>query len=194
MVSTNPTNHRRSTRMPGYDYAQPGAYFITIVSFQRQYSFGKIENNNVFLSPLGKIFHDEWFHSSQLRQEIDLKEDEFVIMPNHLHGIVWITNVGADGVRPDGFLTENLGAHRTQRVCYAPLQRIVRSLGSFVAGFKSAVSSHAKKELGLDNIWQRNYYEHIIRNEADYANIYRYIQTNPQRWLEDVYFSLGIME
>ena len=74
--------------MPGYDYAQPGAYFITIVSFQRQYSFGKIENNNVFLSPLGKIIHDEWFHSSQLRQEIDLKEDEFVIMPNHLHGII----------------------------------------------------------------------------------------------------------
>jgi hypothetical protein len=148
MASTNSTNHRRSIRLPDYDYAQPGAYFITIVSFQRQYSFGKIENNNVFLSPLGKIIHDEWFQSSQLRQEIDLKEDEFVIMPNHLHGIVGITNVGADGVRPNGIRPEKSGAYRTHWVCYAPLQRNGRALGSFVAGFKSAVSSRPKSNWG----------------------------------------------
>jgi hypothetical protein len=132
-----------------------------------------------------------------------LKEDEFIIMPNHLHGFVWITNVwahgmvnvGADGIRPDGvgLFDRNIspnahGAHR------APLQRIGKTLGSFVAGFKSGVSSHAKMELGLTIIWQRNYYEHIIRNDADYTNIYQYIQTNPQRWQEDVYFASGLTE
>ena len=188
MEPTKPTNHRQSIRLPNYDYSQPGAYFITIVSFQRQVSFGKIENNNVILTSLGKIIRDEWFQSFRIRQEIDLKEDELVIMPNHLHGIVWITNVGADGVRLDGIRPENLGAHR------APLQRYGRTLGSFVAGFKSAVSSRAKKELGLTNIWQCNYYEHIIRNDCDYANVFLYMQTNPQRWQEDyLFFSINML-
>ena len=99
-------------------------------------------------------------------------------MPNHLHGIVHLNDVGADGIRPGSTDASNLGARRT------PL-RDGRSLGSFVAGFKSVVTARARRELNLSNIWQRNFYEHIIRDEAEYAQIHAYIRTNPHRWESD---------
>jgi putative transposase len=100
----DPRKHqRRSIRLKGYDYAQPGAYFVTLCAWQREDLFGAVVNGEMHLNPLGQIVHDEWLRSMGIRQEIRLYEDEFVVMPNHLHGIVWIVDtVGADGVRPDG--------------------------------------------------------------------------------------------
>jgi REP element-mobilizing transposase RayT len=98
-------------------------------------------------------------------------------MPNHIHGIVWIDTeiVGADGVRP----VRKAGAS------LAPLHRKPRSLGSFIAGFKASVTRRAGRELNTGNIWQRNYYEHIIHGQSDYERIAGYILDNPLNWDQD---------
>jgi REP element-mobilizing transposase RayT len=91
-------HHRRSMRLKGYNYAEPGAYFITLVTYHREKIFGRIVNGEMQLSALGQIAHEEWMRSASLRREICLNEDEFVIMPNHIHGMVWIIDRGG----PDG--------------------------------------------------------------------------------------------
>jgi putative transposase len=90
-------NHRRSIRLKGYDYTQTRTYFVTICTWQRACLFGDVVEGEMRLSPLGQLVHEEWMRSIDIRKEIRLYADEFVIMPNHVHGIVWI--VGADGNR-----------------------------------------------------------------------------------------------
>ncbi len=238
IMQYNPAyHHRRSIRLKGYDYTQNGAYFVTICAYQREAIFGEVVGGEMQLAPIGQIIQTEWFRSAAIRKEIRLFEDEFVVMPNHVHGIVWIVEpqiVGANGVRPNGVhpfdgicqkgvrpvnvrpdgvrpidgeegMSNEKGTRRdggtrhdggtrrdggtrhdggTRRV---PLQRRMapRSLGAFIAGFKAAVTSRAGRELQAAIIWQRNYYEHIIRNENELENIWNYIDTNPLRWQED---------
>lgn len=194
-------HHRRSIRLKGYDYTQPGAYFVTLVTYHRDEIFGKIMDGAVILSPLGKIVYEEWRQSAEIRKEIFLCEDEFVVMPNYVHGIVWIIDldaapsemgaslaplpnaghsVGANGIRPmDGDNPSKPGARR------APQQRSPKSLGSFIAGFKASVTSRARRELDMTGIWQRNYYDHIIRREKDFQAIWNYIDNNPRNWESD---------
>ena len=106
-------HHRRSIRLKGYDYSQPGAYFVTIVTQNRAEIFGQVVDGEMKLSALGQIVHDEWMRSIGIRAEIQLYEDEFVIMPNHVHGIVWIVVlVGLDAVRPKTINHDNQGARR----------------------------------------------------------------------------------
>ena len=172
-------HRRRSTRLKGYDYTQPGAYFVTFCSYQRDESFSKVVNGEVQLSSLGRIVREEWFRSAEIRKEIQLFEDEFVVMPNHGHGIVRIIEiVRADGVRPN---IERAQAMRPN----AYLRRAPRSLGSFMAGFKASVTSRAKNELDMTGIWQRNYYDHIIHNDRELNNIRWYIVNNPLNWQLD---------
>jgi putative transposase len=141
---------RRSIRLRGYDYALAGAYFVTIVTRDRQCLFGDIVDGQTRLNLWGKIAQDEWQKSAQIRKEIEL--DTFVVMPNHIHGIIVITD--APG-RPTG---------------RSPLQSgpTKRSLGAFVGGFKSAITKRIGELRGLPRtpVWQRNYYEHVIRNEG----------------------------
>ena len=181
-------HHRRSIRLKGYDYTQPGAYFVTFCSHRRDEIFGEIVNAEMKLSALGKIVRDEWFLSAEIRKEIRLFDDEFTVMPNHGHGIIWIVDsaVGADGVRPDmeriSAIRGNIQKPDARR---ASLRRMPRSLGSFMAGFKASVTSRAKTELTTTGIWQRNYYEHIIRNDRELNNIRWYILNNPLNWQLD---------
>jgi putative transposase len=168
-------HHRQSTRLKGYDYTRPGAYFVTICTYRRDEIFGEVINGEMKLSALGEIVHEEWFRSAEIRKEIQLFDDEFVVMPNHGHGIIWIVDtVGADGVRPS-----------KQDARRASLQRAPRSLGSFMAGFKASVTSRAGRELNVTGIWQRNYYDHIIRNDRELKNIAWYIVNNPLNWQSD---------
>jgi len=193
-------HHRRSIRLKGYDYTQPGAYFVTFCTFQRDEILGEVVNGEMQLSELGRVVQKEWFRSAELRKEINLFDDEFIVMPNHGHGIVWIVNtaVGADGVRPsdgvrpnDGIRPNdgarpNNGIHSTnQDARGASLRRVPRSLGSIMAGFKASVTSRAKQELNITGIWQRNYYDHIIRNDRELNNIRWYILNNPLNWQLD---------
>jgi putative transposase len=185
-------HHRRSIRLKGYDYTQPGAYFVTFCAHRRDEIFGEVVNGEIKLSALGKIVHEEWVRSAEMRKEIQLFEDEFVVMPNHGHGIVWIVDTaGADAVRPN----MEKGAHRASQPAAsqpavsqrpdAALWRAPRSLGSFIAGFKASVTSRARNELDMTGIWQRNYYEHIIRNDRELNNIRWYILNNPRNWQLD---------
>ncbi len=211
--NTQTNHHRRSIRLNGYDYSQPGAYFVTMVTQNRAEIFGQVVDGEMKLSALGQIVHDEWMRSIGIRKEIQLHDDEFVIMPNHLHGIVWIVNpVGADGVRPETIEPNTQGARRaplqcpqqepvgancvrpetinpnTQGARRAPLPRpqlSPKSLGSFISGFKASVTSRARRELNMLNVWQRNYYDHVIRGEGEFQKIWNYIDDNPHRWQED---------
>ena len=191
-------HHRRSIRLKGYDYTQPGAYFVTFCSYQRDEICGEVINGEMTLSALGRIVRDEWFRSAEIRKEIRLIEDEFMVMPNHGHGIAWIvdTTVGVDGVRPGASIRPNDGvcpimerAHTMRPNESVPtrasLRRVPRSLGSFIAGFKASVTSRAKNELNMTGIWQRNYYEHIIRNDRELNSIRWYILNNPLNWQLD---------
>ncbi len=173
--------NRRSIRLSGYDYTQSGAYFLTLVTHQRQLLFGEICSTDVQLNALGMIVMEEWNHTPIIRKEIEL--DEFVIMPNHIHGIIQILESGA-GIRvtPVGALGGGeVGAHGR-----APL-RLPKSVGSFVAGFKSVVTKRINLVRGTPGfpVWQRNYYEHVIRDEDDLARIRAYIQANPFSWKVD---------
>jgi REP element-mobilizing transposase RayT len=205
-------HHQKSIRLKGYDYTQPGAYFVTFCSYQRDEIFGEVINGEMKFSALGEIVREEWLRSAEIRKEIRIYEDEFMIMPNHGHGIVWITDtsVGADGraaslsggvrlekgVRPEIDVPPNpdraqglrpnvqeQDARREQQDAHrASLRREPRSLGSFMAGFKAAVTSRAGRELNTTGIWQRNYYDHIIRNDRELNNIRWYIRNNPLNW------------
>ena len=173
----NPNIHRRrSIRLPSYDYAQVGAYFVTLCAHRQECLFGTIDNDAMVLNRYGEIVREEWLKSSRIRSEIRL--GEYIIMPNHFHAIVYIVDHRDDrrGDRP-----------------VAPTRPIVsagpkpKSLGAFMSGFKSAVTKHinAMRSTPGMSVWQRNYYEHVIRNETDYYRIAEYIVDNPRCWQED---------
>lgn len=168
-------HHRRSIRLKGYDYTQNGAYFVTIVTYQRTHLFGKVVNGVMQLNEWGEIARREWFKTAELRPYVELFEDEFVVMPNHAHGILWMND---DVVR-----TERRSARTNDVVPHVD----AGSLGAIVRAYKSAVTyaiNAARQTRGM-MVWQRNYYEHIIRNDADLNRIRKYIAENPLKWADD---------
>jgi len=177
--------HRRSIRLQGYDYSQAGAYFVTICTQGRACLFGGIENDAMTLNEYGCVVRDEWLKTAEVRAEIQV--GEFVVMPNHFHGIVIIDS---------GMVVMGRGTARRALTEYtarrAPTmerfgQPISGSLPTIIRAFKSAVTKRINeiRQLPGIQVWQRNYYEHVIRNEADYGQIAEYIFDNPRRWEED---------
>jgi REP element-mobilizing transposase RayT len=169
-------HHRRSIRLKGYDYSQSGAYFVTIVTWQRERLFGEIVDGEIRLNAFGEIVRAEWERTTEIHREVEL--GAFVVMPNHFHAIVIfkiddIATVGADGRPP-------LPPH-------PPLRRQPRSLGSLMAGFKSTVTKQINTLRGTPKmpVWQRNYYEHLIRNADEANRIHLYIESNPVHWADD---------
>lgn len=174
-------HHRRSIRLPGYDYSQPGAYFITICTHQREHLFGKIVNGVMKLNKFGLITREEWQKTALIRIEIEL--GEFVIMPNHVHGIIMIhETVGAYGHTPLPSFNP------------ATFDSPSRTIGAMVRGYKSAVTTRINQKRGTPRmpVWQRNYWEHIIRDEQDLSNAHAYILNNPAQWETDQLYSRGI--
>jgi REP element-mobilizing transposase RayT len=168
-------HHRRSIRLPGYDYTQPGAYFITLVTHDRMPLFGEIVGGEMRLNEYGKIVRAEWFRTAIVRPYVVLYPNEFVVMPNHVHGIIWIVNA------------DNVGATRRVAPTTRPHGPDSGSIGAIIGQFKSVTTKriNALRNTPGAPIWQRNYYEHIIRNDETLARIRAYIQSNPQRWAED---------
>ena len=186
-------HHRRSIRLKGYDYRQVGGYFITLVTQDRACLFGEVVDGEMRMNEYGQIAWEEWFRSAEIRREIRLYPDEFVVMPNHIHGIVWIVepHVGATGPSP---LPNHSSPNQPPPLPNGlflpsshPRGPARRSLSSFIGGYKSAVTKQINALRGAPGapVWQRNYYEHIIRNEDDLEAIRYYILTNPSRWHED---------
>ena len=157
---------RKLIRLQEYDYSSAGAYFVTICTHGRNSILSKIRRGDpcgrpsILLSPLGKIA-DETF--SKVEALYGVNFDFRVIMPNHIHFIV--------------FLPE-------QRAT----TRVAPTLGRVVGAYKSLVANRGRAFVGGHRIWQRNYYEHIIRNDEDLNETRRYIEENPIKWLDDEYF------
>jgi len=170
-------HHRCSIRLKGFDYTQSGAYYITVVTFQRGHRFGEVVNGVMRLNELGQIAHDEWFKTAVLRPYVELFEEEFVVMPNHVHGIVWIHN---EPVRAEHRSALTTPAYTATNV--AP-----GSLGAIIRAYKSAVTYavNALQNQRGGVVWQRNYYEHVIRDEKDLQAKRDYILGNPLNWEKD---------
>ena len=174
MVYNANIHHRKSIRLKGYDYAQAGLYFITLCIENRTCLFGEIDRPDsrqlpMVMNAYGEIVKNTWLDLPNHVSNIKLHE--FIVMPNHIHGIIEMdTPVGADS-KP------------AQNGKPQPLPEIVRQLKTF-----SARRINRLRDTPAHAIWQRNYYEHIIRNEQAYLEIAEYIQTNPLQWLEDTYY------
>ncbi|HHT9132345.1 MAG TPA: transposase [Candidatus Tripitaka californicus] len=157
--------NRRSIRLKGYDYSQPGAYFVTICTKNRLQVLGKVADSETTLSEIGEVVNSVWLDLP--RHYFNIEQDIFVIMPNHVHGIIFI--VGA-GFKP------------------APTNATKRhTLSEVVRGFKTFSSRHINEMRATQGIpvWQRNYYEHVIRNEDELNCIREYIINNPLQWQFD---------
>jgi REP element-mobilizing transposase RayT len=155
--------NRRSIRLPGYDYSKAGAYFITLCSFNRNLIFGKIVNGKVVFSKIGMI-------AAKYLEEIpnhfeDTFIDEFVVMPNHIHFILIL--LGVQNIEPQ--------QNEYQKI-------IPKSVGSIIRSYKAAVTRWCRITNVENFRWQRNYFEHIVRNDEDLYRIKEYIVNNPLKW------------
>jgi REP element-mobilizing transposase RayT len=158
-------HHRRSIRLPGYDYSQAGSYFMTIVAWQRECLFGAVTDGQVRLSRAGQLVEDVWKTLPARYPGIAL--DSFCVMPNHVHGILNIT----DAVEA---VHEPLRLRTDRRSMLLP-----KAIGY--------LKMNSAKQINLllsrtgAPVWQRNYYEHVIRNDADLRQIREYLANNPAR-------------
>jgi REP element-mobilizing transposase RayT len=169
---------RRLTRLQEHNYAAPGAYFVTVCTLHKEPILGEIACDSVVLSPAGAIVDEAWHDLSEHYPHLRL--DAFVIMPNHIHGILFLSgpplpdSVGA-GLRPAPTHPDDTTASRRHG-----LSEIIRAFKSFSARRINALRGTP----GLP-VWQRGFYDHVIRNDEDLARIRQYIITNPLRWSLD---------
>jgi putative transposase len=208
--------HRRSIRLKGYDYAREGAYFITVCTKAKEWLFGEVINGEMRLNDMGTAILQCWKGIPKHFPNAVL--DEFIVMPNHIHGIIIFT-VGAKNISPDfcddkpdraknispipcvspipcygtvgakDILLCFIDGGRNRAKNISPLQHgTTMTIGSVIRGFKIGVTKWARVNGASYNPWQRNYYEHIIRNETELNKIREYVINNPLNWETDENF------
>jgi len=160
---------RKSSRLSKYDYTQPGMYFVTICTKDRQCLFGSITNGIMYLNQFGMIAEQEWLQTMMIRPNVFL--DKYVMMPDHVHAIIEIIRRGVMHYAP------------TQTGFNSPSQTV----GAIVRGYKSAVTKRINqiRHSPGQSIWQRGFYDHIIRNDEDLGRVREYIRLNPVNWERD---------
>jgi len=153
-------------------------YFVTICTYERECLFGEVVDGRMLLNAQGEIVKAEWLRTAEIRPEVEL--DGFMVMPNHLHGIVVVS--GSRGARTQ--IPAQPGPCAPTR---GHLFRRPRSLGSLIAGFKSASTKRINvlRDTCVARIWQRNYHDRIVRNQRELCAIRRYVRRNPAQWAED---------
>ena len=156
-------NSRRSIRISEFDYHKEGAYFITICAYHRKCLFGSIHDETMHLSNIGKQIKTNWECIPDHFPNAEL--NEYVIMPNHMHGIISIMD----------------GSYQS------------KTIGTIIGQFKGSVTSWVRANTNIHDLWQRNYYEHVIRDERDYQRIAEYIEGNPSQWNEDALHPLNYL-
>lgn len=163
----NTFKSRQSIRLKKYDYSQSGWYFVTICTHDRDFLFGEIINGNMKLNDMGKIVHDVWY---SLPDHHHVKLDVSQIMPNHIHKIIIIPSCRGFARKTPTFKNVTAG-----------------SLPCIIRSFKSEITKQIRRLTNKPEmiVWQRNYYEHIIRNEPEYVRICQYIADNPTNWETD---------
>ena len=192
-------NHRRSIRLKGYDYSQSGAYFITICTRQRENLFGQVQEGMMHPNRLGGIVQYAWQDLPRHYPHVTL--DAFCLMPNHVHGIIvlvdddaWRGGSGFENVG-GGSEAEHISIFDHPNPQARPYNQtktnkptVRHALPEIVRAFKSfsARRINAIQRTRGNPVWQRNYYEHVIRDMDEYQRIVDYIQTNPMRWDTDI--------
>lgn len=192
-------HHRRSVRLKEYDYSQEGLYFVTICTQNRKCLFGEIVDNEMRLSNIGVIANIMWYEIKNHAKNVELRE--FVVMPNHIHGIIEITvdNNETNGATcrgvacnalttDDATINENsMNVEKNEYMSFISPKS--GNLATIIRSYKSAVSKYAHL-LGYNFAWQRNYHEHIIRTRNSYQSIANYIKNNPSCWAEDTMYEI----
>ena len=154
-----PLPQRKSPRLKDYDYSLSGAYFVTICTHNKKHYFGDITDAKMELNDVGQVASKRWAMIPEFHPSVQLSD--FVIMPNHMHGILFLLDTGDQ--QPN--------------------------LSNIVGGYKSGVSRIVRQELEFKpSLWQTRFHDHIIRNEADLNRIREYVQTNPARWETDTFY------
>lgn len=150
------SKHRQSVRLKNYDYSSSGAYFITICAHGQRCIFGRVVDGEMLLAPLGVAIGRIW---REIPRHYDfVKVDAFIVMPNHIHGIVLIK--------------EKEGRKKNPKA----------NLGGVIRGFKAAVTQWARKHTGYEKVWQRNYFDRVLKGRHRLEYYRYYIRTNPERW------------
>ncbi len=174
-------HHRCSIRLDGYDYTQHGAYFVTLCTQHRRCLFGAVAEGEMQLNALGRIVEECWLAILDHFPHVEI--DALVIMPNHLHGIIVITG---------GVVAQHAAPLQTPTDLKHPNPSIPNvkagSVGAIARSFKSAATKRINECwcASGDTVWQRNYYERIIRDEKELNDTRQYIEANPARWAEDI--------
>lgn len=214
---SNPTMRkypqRKSPRLQGYDYSQAGAYFVTICTHQRLPIFGEICAGEMYLSPIGEIAVACWLELPDHFPQMEL--DVWVVMPNHMHGIIVIIDGQIDGdgcvVAPGGTMTGEGAIEPGGRAVARPyethsgeahpyearpyevhLYEIApdkTTLGTIINSYKGAVTRLVRQSADQQQIWQGRYHDHIIRDAHGLQTIREYVLANPVRWHEDTFFT-----
>lgn len=190
MVYNPQKHHRRSIRLQGYDYTQPGAYFVTICIREQECLLGNVENRTMVLSECGRLVERCW---RALPRHFPIELDEFVVMPNHVHGIIIIGKGEAfvgESQTQDKRRTKSKRVMNPKEECFAPtLPHGTQSgsLGAIIQNFKSVSARKINRVRAISgvSVWQRNYYERIVRNEDELNRIRCYIMDNPTHWETD---------
>ncbi len=165
----SPEHRRRSIRLRDFDYATHGAYFITLVTHERRELFGRITEDEMLLNAAGRVVTEEWLRSREVRSNVEI--DEFVVMPNHFHGIVFLLQDDQGILR--NAPTRSFGSSMTG------------SLPVVIRNFKGAVTRRIREHGSVAPVWQRNYYERVIRSERELQAIRQYVVDNPRQWALD---------
>jgi REP-associated tyrosine transposase len=202
-----------TARLKTWDYGKNAAYFVTICTKGREHFFGKIQNEEMILNEAGIIVQNEWLRTPIIRPDMNLRLDEFVVMPNHFHGIICIGKnqynscndnangkmvAGGNGTK-DSDATDDgdtiRGRDARHRVSTANENSSLnkfgpqsKNLASIIRGFKSSVSKQARRSVEIF-VWQERYHDHIIRDHESYLRIQQYILSNPANWKEDRFYS-----
>ena len=182
--------NRRSLRLKNYDYGRAGAYFVTVCVRKRLCLFGEIVEGQMNASPAGQMVAKAWDELRNHYAGIDV--DSFILMPNHIHGIV-VLNPSSVGAAPCGRPSSLTAPNPGQPRGVAPTKDKRLTLSDVVHRFKSWTTklySDGVKQRGWPafpgQLWQRNYYEHVIRNDSDLQKVREYISTNPYTWDTDI--------
>jgi putative transposase len=211
MTNKTHNHYRKSNRLQGYDYSKKGLYFITIITHERECSFGEIIQGKMVLNGAGKIANDYLIGISSTYLQTQLHE--FIVMPNHIHCIIEIKHVMAIHESPGTNNDAKVGAihesplpmnnnENTMAIRESPIQKSAQQelslrdqrrkmlISKIVGWYKMNTAKHIniqRKTLGI-SLWQRNYHDHIIRNHQSYQIISDYILNNPSKWKEDKFF------
>ena len=165
-------HHRRSTRLQGFDYTQAGAYFVTVVTSARNCLLGEIKNDEMRVTDAGRLVQSVWCELPKHYPRVEC--DAFVVMPNHIHGVIILANVAS-------VAAGNVGAGFKPAPTGHGLPEIVRAFKTF-----SARRINEMRGTRGVCVWQRNYFEHVVRDEAELSRIREYVVNNPLQWEADL--------